>query len=180
MAVIIPALFIMGSADAGEKIMENVHSFKVMTIDGEEKSLTDYKGKALLIVNTASKCGFTPQYKSMQALYEQYKDRGFEVLAFPANNFMGQEPGTNEEIKEFCSLKYRATFPIFSKISVKGENIHPLYRYLTSESGFAGPIKWNFNKFLVNPEGQIVARFGSMTDPQDKKLVQQLENALPS
>ncbi len=156
-----------------------VHAFKMKTIDGEEKSLGDYKGKALLVVNTASKCGFTPQYKSLEALYEKYKGRGFEVLAFPANNFMGQEPGSDSQIKEFCSLKYKTTFPLFSKISVKGEDMHPLYRYLTKESPHKGDIKWNFNKFLVNSEGQVVARYGSMIDPLSKDLVKELESVLP-
>jgi len=104
---------------------KNIYSFKQTTIDGEVKDLSEYKGKALLIVNTASRCGFTPQYKSLEALYEKYKDRGFEVLGFPANNFMGQEPGTDQEIKEFCSLKFHVTFPMFSKISVKGQDIDP-------------------------------------------------------
>ena len=159
--------------------MTNIYSFAVKTIDGLEKFLEDYKGKALLVVNTASRCGFTPQYKSLEKLYEKYKDRGFEVLAFPANNFMNQEPGTDKDIKEFCSLKFHATFPLFSKISVKGSDIHPLYRYLTTESEFNGPIKWNFNKFLINSEGRVAARFGSMTDPLSSKIVSKLEKILP-
>lgn len=165
-----------GKAEAQEK---NVYTFSAKTITGEQKSLADYRGKALLIVNTASKCGFTPQYKSLEALYRKYKDRGLEVLAFPANNFMGQEPGTNEEIKNFCSLKYKTTFPLFSKISVKGKDMDPLYKYLTSESGFNGDIGWNFNKFLVNPDGNVVARFGSTEDPLSSKITNQLEKILP-
>ena len=157
---------------------KDIYSFTMKTIDGEDKPLSDYKGKALLIVNTASKCGFTPQYKSLQALYEKYKDRGFEVLAFPANNFMGQEPGSDKEIKEFCSLKFHTTFPVFSKISVKGKDIHPLYQYLTKDSGFSGDIAWNFNKFLVSSEGLVVARYGSSTDPLSDKLTKDLEAAL--
>ncbi len=157
---------------------KNIYSFKQTTIDGEVKDLSEYKGKALLIVNTASRCGFTPQYKSLEALYEKYKDRGFEVLGFPANNFMGQEPGTDQEIKEFCSLKFHVTFPMFSKISVKGQDIDPLYSYLTKESGFDGDISWNFNKFLVNGEGKVVARFDSRTDPLSEKLTSQLETLL--
>ncbi len=172
-------LFVANAAIAGET-MKNVHSFSAKTIDQKEKSLSDFKGKALLIVNTASKCGFTPQYKSLEALYKKYKAKGFEILAFPANNFMGQEPGTNEEIKKFCELNYHVSFPLFSKISVKGKDIDPLYQYLTKESGFDGDISWNFNKFLINPEGQVTARFGSKTDPLSSELVGALEQVLPS
>jgi len=154
---------------------KNIYSFTMKTIDGNEKALADYKGKTLLIVNTASKCGFTPQYKSMQALYEKYKEKGFEILAFPANNFMGQEPGPNEEIKKFCELKYKTTFPLFSKISVKGKDIHPLYQYLTAEPGFNGDIAWNFNKFLIAPDGKVVARFGSKEDPMSETVITEIE-----
>ena len=156
-----------------------IYGFQMKTIDGKEVSLGDFKGKALLIVNVASRCGFTPQYEGLEKLYEKYKGRGLEILGFPANNFMGQEPGTNEEIKKFCGLKYKVTFPMFSKISVKGKDIHPLYRYLTQESGLDGDISWNFNKFLVSPEGKIVARFGSRTEPLSKELEEKLESILP-
>ena len=155
-----------------------VHDFSVRTIEGQEKPLADYKGKALLIVNTASRCGFTGQYKGLQALYEKYRDRGFEVLAFPANNFMNQEPGNEAAIKEFCELNFRTTFPLFAKISVKGKDQHPLYRYLTSQPEFAGDIAWNFNKFLVGPDGKVAARFGSRTDPLAPELKQQVEAVL--
>jgi len=157
-----------------------VHDFSAVTIDGTSQPLSAYKGKALLIVNTASKCGFTPQYEGLESLYEKYRDRGFVVLGFPANNFMGQEPGTNAEIKAFCSTKYRTTFPLFSKISVKGKEIHPLYAYLTRDSGFKGEISWNFNKFLVAPDGKVVARFDSNTDPLAKDLTTKLEAILPA
>ncbi len=153
----------------------NVHSFTVKTIDGKAKSLADYKAKVLLVVNTASKCGFTPQYKALEGLYEKYKHHGFEVLGFPANNFLGQEPGTDEEIRQFCSLKFGVSFPMFSKISVKGKDIDPLYRYLTMESGYIGDITWNFNKFLINRDGRVVARFGSKTEPLSPELVGKLE-----
>ena len=158
---------------------KNVHSFKMTTIDGEEKPLSDYKGKVLLVVNTASRCGFTPQYKPLEALYEKYKDRGFEILGFPSNDFLGQEPGTDAEIKEFCSLKFHITFPMFSKIKVKGKDKSPLYEYLTKGSGFDGDITWNFNKFLVDPSGKIVARFDSKTDPLSEKVTSQIEALLP-
>ena len=174
-------MFVLGLAAEEEVFPMNettVHSYSAQTIEGADKSLADYKGKALLLVNTASRCGYTRQYKSLEALYEKYKDRGFEVLAFPANNFMGQEPGSNAEIKEFCSLRFRTTFPLFSKISVKGKDIHPLYRYLTEESGFNGPIKWNFNKFLVDGKGKVVARFDSPTDPLSPDITTKLEALL--
>jgi len=162
----------------GKPMSHSVYDFRVATIDGEQKSLADYRGRTLLIVNTASRCGFTPQYTSLEALYQRYKDRGFEILAFPANNFMGQEPGTNAEIKEFCSLKYRTTFPLFEKISVKGKDIAPLYAYLTRDSGHPGGISWNFAKFLVGPDGRVVARFDPATDPLDERITQRVESLL--
>jgi glutathione peroxidase len=158
----------------------SVHEFTVLTIEGTEKSLADYRGKVLLIVNTASKCGFTPQYESLESLYGKYRDRGFEVLAFPANEFMGQEPGTNEEIKEFCATKYKTTFPLFAKICVRGKRIHPLYDYLTRDSGFPGAVSWNFNKFLVGPDGRVAARWGSPTDPLAKGVIAKIEELLPA
>jgi glutathione peroxidase len=158
----------------------NVHTFEVENMAGEKVNLSDYKGKALLIVNTASKCGFTKQYKPMESLYQKYKDQGFEVLAFPANNFGGQEPGSNEEIKDFCYTKYKTTFPLFAKSSVKGSGITPLYKYLTQESGFKGAISWNFNKFLIDPDGNVVARYSSGVDPLSSKLVDKLETILPN
>jgi glutathione peroxidase len=162
----------------GKAMSRTVHEFKVKTIDGKDQSLAVYKGKTLLVVNTASKCGFTGQYKGLEALYEKYREQGFEVLAFPANNFMGQEPGSNEEIAKFCELNYRTSFPLFSKISVKGRDIAPLYAYLTTAPGFAGDVGWNFTKFLVGPDGKVVARFESRTDPLDPKVTGQIEGLL--
>jgi glutathione peroxidase len=152
-------------------IYMTIYNFTAKTITGEEKSLADYKGKVLLIVNVASKCGFTPQYKGLQELYETYKDQGFEILAFPCNQFLNQEPGTDEEIKEFCELNYGVTFPLFAKIDVNGPNAHPLYQYLTKEApGFlTGAIKWNFTKFLVDREGNVVKRFAPATKPVELK-----------
>lgn len=146
----------------------SIYQFTAVTNNGEEKSLRDYEGKVLLIVNTASKCGFTPQYKGLQELYEKYKDQGFEVLAFPCNQFGSQEPGTDEEIQSFCELNYGVTFPLFAKIDVKGENIHPLFKYLTKEaSGFmTDSIKWNFSKFLVDRSGNVVDRYAPTTSPE--------------
>jgi glutathione peroxidase len=156
-----------------------IYDFTMKTIDGNDRSLADFKGKAVLIVNTASLCGHTPQYRSLETLYKQYKDQGFVVLAFPENNFKNQEPGTDKDIEKFCDLKYHVTFPLFSKISVKGDDIAPLYQYLTTRSGFNGPITWNFNKFLISPQGQVVARFDSKIDPLDPQVVADIKKSLP-
>jgi glutathione peroxidase len=163
----------------GKPMTKGIYQFDVKSADGGDRHLADYKGKALLIVNSASKCGFTPQYKSLETLYEKYKARGFEVLAFPANNFGAQEPGTNDEIQTFCAVNYHTTFPVFAKISVKGKDIAPLYSYLTKDSPFPGDIGWNFAKFLVAPDGRIVARFKPDTDPMAKDVTAQLEAILP-
>ena len=163
-----------------QQAVPTIYNFTMKTIDGNDQSLADFKGKAVLIVNTASLCGHTPQYRSLETLYKQYKDQGFMVLAFPENNFKNQEPGTDKDIEKFCDLKYHVTFPLFSKISVKGDDIAPLYQYLTTQSGFNGPITWNFNKFLINPEGQVVARFDSKIDPLDPQVVEEIKKSLPS
>ena len=152
-------------------------------IDGHDVKLDAYKGKVVMVVNTASKCGYTPQYEGLEALYEKYKDRGFVILGFPANNFMGQEPGTEKEIKEFCTLKYHVSFPMFSKISVKGADQHPFYTFLTnkvSDPGFDGDITWNFEKFIADKNGKIIARFPPKTTPDDPQLVKAVETALES
>jgi glutathione peroxidase len=161
--------------------METLFDIPVDTIVGESTTLESYRGKVLLIVNTASKCGFTGQYEGLQALYDQYKDLGLVVLGFPSNDFLRQEPGTNEEIQTFCRENYGVTFPMFAKIRVKGTEQHPLYNYLTSPKtnpDHSGKITWNFNKFLIDRTGEVVARFGSRTQPQDKKLLDPLEAAL--
>ena len=180
LAGFLPPGYCAENTDGKGAAMDNLYSLAMKTIDGKAQKFSDYKGKALLIVNTASQCGFTPQYKSMETLYEQYKDQGLEVLAFPANNFKGQEPGTDEEIKDFCWRNYKTTFPLFAKISVAGDDRHPLYRYLTTQSGFDGPITWNFNKFLVDPNGKVVARFDSKVDPLAADVVEELEKILPT
>jgi glutathione peroxidase len=159
----------------------SVYDFKVKTIDGKEASLAEYKGKALLIVNTASQCGYTPQYAGLEALYVKYRDRGFTVLGFPSNDFGGQEPGTNTEIKKFCELRYKTTFPLFSKIPVKGDDANPLYKYLTSLPGKqGGAITWNFNKFLIGPDGTVIEHFDSRVDPMSSELTGKLEQVLPT
>lgn len=158
----------------------SVYDFKVKTIDGKETSLAQYKGKTLLIVNTASQCGYTPQYAGLEALYEKYKDRGLVVLAFPSNDFGGQEPGSNAEIKTFCELKYKTTFPLFEKVDVKGDSAAPLYKYLTGLPGKqGGAITWNFNKFLVAPDGTVVEHFDSKADPSGALLTGKVEQSLP-
>lgn len=150
------------------------------TIDGKETSLDDFKGKVVLLVNVASKCGFTKQYAGLEKLYEGKKDDGFVIIGFPANNFGGQEPGTNEEILKFCQSKFNVTFPMMSKISVKGNDIHPLYAYLTEDSPNPGEITWNFNKFLLDRNGNVVARFDSAVTPDDKELVLKIDKLLAS
>lgn len=157
-----------------------IYSFTVKTIDGQEKKLSEYKGKALLIVNTASRCGFTRQYEGLEELYKKYQAKGLEILGFPANNFMFQEPGSDEDIKKFCSLKYNVTFPMFSKIDVKGKGMHPLYAYLTKETDFKGDVSWNFNKFLISPDGRVIARFESKDEPLGANVVSKIESVLPS
>src|SRR5258708_1506796 len=157
----------------------SIHDIAVKDIDGKDTSLSAYKGKVLLIVNVASKCGFTPQYKGLEAVYEKYKDKGFVILGFPCNQFGGQEPGTNEEIKQFCSSKYSVTFPLFDKIDVNGEKRHPLYAALAgADSQFPGNIKWNFTKFLVGKDGKILKRFESRTTPDAPELIQAVESAI--
>lgn len=148
--------------------MSSIYDFKVQTIQGEDTTLSTYKNKVLLIVNVASKCGFTRQYDGLEALYRKYKDQGLVVLGFPCNQFGSQEPGTEKEIQNFCRVNFGVTFPMFSKINVNGEDTHPLYQYLKSQQpGLLGTesIKWNFTKFLVDKEGNVVKRFGSSTTP---------------
>jgi glutathione peroxidase len=157
----------------------SIHDIKVKDIDGKDTALSAYKGKVLLIVNVASKCGLTPQYKALEALQQKYQAKGLTVLGFPCNQFGGQEPGSNEEIKQFCSSKYSVTFPLFDKIDVNGENRHPLYVALAGkESPFPGDIKWNFNKFLIGKDGKILNRFEPRTTPDAPEVTQAIEAAL--
>ncbi|MCM3031441.1 MULTISPECIES: glutathione peroxidase [unclassified Niallia] len=149
-----------------------VYDFEVKKINGEEVSLNDYKGKVLVIVNTASKCGFTPQFKELQSIFEEYNDKGFAVLGFPCNQFMNQEPGAEDEILEFCELNYGVTFPMFAKVEVNGKNADPLYKHLSNEApGAMGlkAIKWNFTKFLVDRSGKVVKRYSPNASPYEMK-----------
>jgi glutathione peroxidase len=158
----------------------DLYDFTLPSIDGNPTPLSTYKGKVILLVNVASRCGFTPQYSALESLYEKYKDQGFVILGFPANNFASQEPGTNAEIKTFCSTKYNVTFPMFSKVSVKGDDTTALYQFLTRRANpaVAGEIKWNFTKFLVDRNGRVVARFEPPVTPDSAEVVSTIERLL--
>ncbi|HUA94025.1 MAG TPA: glutathione peroxidase [Acidimicrobiales bacterium] len=160
----------------------SIFDVPIHTLQGEESSLAPYRGKALLLVNVASKCGLTPQYEGLEKLQERYADRGFSVLGFPCNQFLGQEPGTAEEIQEFCSTTYGVTFPLFEKIDVNGANRNPVYAELTEvpdAEGQAGDVTWNFEKFLVSPAGEVVGRYRPQVEPEDPTLVGAIEAQLP-
>ena len=170
-----------GAGEVGDVADEGLYGIPVTALDGRVTSLAEYRGKAMLIVNAASRCGFTSQYAGLQALFERYRDRGLIVLGFPSNDFLRQEPGTNEEIRQFCTLNYGVTFPMYAKLSVKGKDQHPLYAFLTGKDTnpeFSGRITWNFNKFLVGRDGRVVARFGSRVKPESPKMIQAVEAAL--
>jgi len=174
-------LFVAGLAVAADGPAKGVLDFSLNDIHGQETSLNRFNGKVLLLVNTASKCGLTPQYKALEAVYKRYKDQGLVILGFPANNFLGQEPGSEKEIAEFCQINYGVSFPMFSKISVRGKKIHPLYKFLVEKEtnpGFEGKIGWNFTKFLVNRQGKVVARFEPRKVPDDPEVVAAIEKAL--
>ncbi len=160
----------------------SIHDVPLRTLDGEETTLAEHKGKALLLVNVASKCGLTPQYAGLERLHEAYASRGFSVLGFPCNQFKGQEPGSPEEIQTFCSTTYGVTFPLYEKLDVNGEQRHPLYALLTEApdaEGTAGDVQWNFEKFLVSPEGEVVGRFRPLVDPEAPELAAAVEAQLP-
>ena len=160
--------------------METIYDYQVNTIEGDNILLKEFENEVILIVNTASKCGYTPQYEGLQKLYETYSNKGFTILGFPANNFGGQEPGTNEEIAQFCQLNYGVTFPMFEKVSVRGDDIHPLFRELTNMENpdFTGEIGWNFEKFLIDRNGNLVRRFKSNVTPESDNIIAAVESAL--
>lgn len=163
---------------AGER---TVYDFTLNSIDGQTTPLSSFKGKVVLLVNVASRCGYTPQYTGLEALYEKYKDRDFVIVGIPANNFGAQEPGSNQEIKTFCTAKYHVTFPMMAKVSVKGSDITPLYAFLTDKStnpATGGEIGWNFTKFLIGPDGKVLARFDSPVEPDSKEMTSAIEQAL--
>ncbi len=179
LSLIFLSVFAATGSDSGGKSNNNISNIIVKDMDGNDVNLSAYKGKVLLIVNVASKCGFTPQYEGLEKIYKQYKDSGFEILAFPCNQFGGQEPGTNEEIKNFCSSKYDVTFRLFDKIDVNGENRSPLYAKLTTNTNTEqGDVKWNFEKFLISKDGEIVARFRSKITPESSEITSAIEKEL--
>ena len=172
-------LFLFSTALAADK--KGVYDFTLDSIDGKPVSLSSYKGKVLMLVNVASKCGYTPQYTALESTYEKYRDRGLVIVGVPANNFGGQEPGTNQEIKTFCTRNFKVSFPLMSKVSVKGDDTTPLYKYLTSaapNAKTAGGIKWNFTKFLVDRNGNVVSRFEPATTPDSPEVTAAIEQAL--
>jgi glutathione peroxidase len=180
MKLLLCMLFCAATLVAAEK---TVHDFTLNSIDGQPAPLAAYKGKVVLLVNVASKCGFTPQYSALESSYEKYKDRGFVIVGIPANNFGAQEPGSNQEIKTFCSSKYHVTFPMMAKVSVKGDDITPLYQFLTDKSSnpqSGGEIKWNFTKFLIGPDGRIITRFEPEITPDSPQVTSAIEEALAS
>lgn len=169
------------STRAEEKGQPSVYAFTVQDIDGNDVPLSRYRGKVVLVVNVASFCGYTKQYAGLESLYQQYREKGLAILAFPANNFGSQEPGTDAEIKDFCTTKFGVTFDMFSKISVKGSDQHPLYAFLTSPETnprFSGDVRWNFTKYLLDRAGNIVAKFDSRVDPLAEELTGAIEKAL--
>jgi glutathione peroxidase-family protein len=179
--MLLPALLRAGDKEGIEEPMKNLYDFTMKDIDGKDTCLSVYSNQVVLVVNVASRCGFTPQYAGLEKLYGKYKERGFVVLGFPANDFLGQEPGSEAEIKSFCSLTYSVTFPLFSKISVKGKSIHPLYAWMTDKKahpGHGGGISWNFNKFLFDRKGNIINRFGTREAPESEDMVKAIEKAL--
>ena len=180
MKLLLCMLFCAATLVAAEK---TVHDFTLNSIDGQPAPLAAYKGKVVLLVNVASKCGFTPQYSALESTYEKYKDRGFVIVGIPANNFGAQEPGSNQEIKTFCSSKYHVTFPMMAKVSVKGDDITPLYQFLTDKSSnpqSGGEIKWNFTKFLIGPDGRVITRFEPEMTPDSPQVTSAIEEALAS
>jgi len=165
-------------SEGNNSLNKNIYDLSVKTMDGESKKLSDYKGKVLLIVNVASKCGYTSQYEGLESIYKKYKDRGFEILAFPCNDFGDQEPGTNDEIRTFCESKYNVTFPLFDKIKVLGNDKSQLYERLTVNSEPSGDIGWNFEKFIINKNGDIAARFKSKVKPESDEITTVIESEL--
>src|SRR5580698_6965385 len=175
------ALMLSAAAVALPAQQKSIYDFTISSIDGQQVSLDSYKGKVVLLVNVASRCGFTPQYTALESTYEKYKSRGLVIVGIPANNFAGQEPGTNEEIKTFCTKKYNVSFPMMSKLSVKGDDKTPLYQFLTSKSEdpkFGGDIQWNFTKFLFDRNGNPVARFEPAVKPDSPEVAAAIESAL--
>lgn len=180
MKTILLLLSLMMVINTHSERTDNVYQYEINSIDGENISLSTYEGDVLLIVNTASECGFTPQYEGLQEIFEKYEDQGFTVLGFPANNFGGQEPGSEEEIAVFCEVNFGVSFPLFSKVSVKGDDQHPLFEMLTTTENpdFTGEIGWNFEKFLIDREGNLIRRFRSKVEPESEEVTGAIESLL--
>ena len=176
MSYLAKAAILTGALAMSLAAADSIYDFTMNSIDGSPKPLAELKGKVVLIVNVASRCGYTPQYAGLEQLYEKYKDQGFVIVGVPANNFGAQEPGTNDEIKTFCTRKYNVTFPMMAKVSVKGDDTTPLYQYLTSAQG--GDVKWNFTKFLIGKDGKVAARFEPKDTPDSPELAAAIEKAL--
>jgi glutathione peroxidase len=177
--VIIPAFLLRAVETHATDISETLLSFEARRIDGDIEKLEEYRGQVLLVVNTASRCGYTPQYEGLQAIHERYRAQGFAVLGFPSNDFAGQEPGSDREIGAFCRANYGVAFPMFSKVHVGGDSAHPVYAYLTALPGpIGGPVQWNFQKYLVDRNGTVVARFASARGPMDPEIVSEIERLL--
>jgi len=178
--------FMVLAALLGMSVMaaeKTIYDFTLNSIEGQATPLSNFKGKVVLLVNVASRCGYTPQYTALESIYEKYQDRGFVIVGIPANNFGGQEPGTNQEIKTFCTAKYNVTFPMMAKVSVKGSDITPLYQFLTDKAAHpetGGEIGWNFTKFLIGPDGKVIARFDSAVVPDSPQVTGAIEKALAS
>jgi glutathione peroxidase len=179
-SIVAAAVIVMMMVASAYAAPKNIYDFTLPLLNGKDAPLADYKGKVVLVVNVASRCGFTPQYTALESIYEKYKDQGFVIIGFPANNFGGQEPGTNEEIAKFCTGKYNVTFPVYGKISVKGDDQAPLYSFLTKDANptVAGDIKWNFTKFLVDRQGNVVQRFESPVTPDSAEVTGAIEAQL--
>ena len=178
--ILVLTMFFATSLIASDK---TVYDFTLNSIDGQPTPLSNFKGKIVLLVNVASRCGYTPQYSALESVYEKYKSQGFVIIGIPANNFGAQEPGSNQEIKTFCTRKYNVTFPMMAKVSVKGSDITPLYQFLTDKTAHTksgGEIGWNFTKFLVGPDGAVVARFSSEIEPDSKQVTSAIEKELAS
>lgn len=173
-----PVAAAAGGGTGGGSTPASVLDFTMKSIDGKDVPLSTYRGKVIMIVNVASECGYTPQYKGLEALFRAYRERGFVVLGFPANNFGGQEPGTDQEIKSFCSTTYDVTFDMFSKISVKGKDQHPLYGFITSDPAVTGEIRWNFQKYLIGRDGMLITRFAPRVEPFSEDVRSAVEQAL--
>jgi glutathione peroxidase len=174
----VAAVAMVAPLAAADGPVKNVYDVTMNGLDGKPQALSQYKGQVMMIVNVASKCGNTPQYTALESTYEKFKAQGFVILGVPANNFGGQEPGSNEEIKEFCTSKYNVTFPMLAKVSVKGDDMVPLYKYLTTSAPKTGDVGWNFAKFLINRKGEVIDRFDPKTKPDDPAVVAAIEKAL--